>query len=98
MRGYEKYCYGTYQQIFDNSDWNISTFTGVPKTVPTKDELFDIAKNNRLVSYVKKPECLKCCDLYICDGIEVTNVDQNILVPKDGEYHKDVMFYKDKND
>ncbi len=93
MRGYEQYCYGTYQQIFDDSDWNISTFNGVPKSIPSKEELFDIAKNNRLVTYVKKAECFKCSDLYICDGVEFNNVDA-VLVPKDDIKYKNVLHYK----
>lgn len=102
MTGYEKYCVGTYQHIFDKTDWNIVTYNGrenastfVKKDlVLTKENMFKQAKINRYNSYLKPPSCTDCSLMYICDGIEKELYEQvNKLVPQFGNKVTDINFF-----
>ena len=104
MEGYEKYCVGTYQHIFDKTDWNIITYNGrensetflTDELIITKEEMFKKAKINRFNTYIKPPSCTDCSMMYVCDGIEKELVEQtNKLVPKFGAKIKDINFFKE---
>lgn len=107
MEGYERYCVGTYQHIFDKTDWNIMTFNGGLKQtdsfmrkdlVITKENMFKQAKINRFNSYIKPPSCTDCSMMYVCDGIEKELSEQVYkLVPKFGKKILDINFLRNTN-
>jgi len=96
MVGYEKYVCNVYQHIYDIYDWNMSVYSGRLK--PEKyignelKSLFNDAKKDRINSYKKQPECIKCKYFYICDGIE-NDIIQEVR-PVDGEKIKQVNYYR----
>ena len=108
MEGYEQYCVGTYQHIFDKTDWNIMTFNGGLKQtesflkkelVINKENMFKQAKINRFNTYIKPPSCTDCSYMYICDGIEKELSSQSTkLVPRFGKKVLDVNFLRNKNE
>lgn len=97
MEGYERYVCNYYQHIYDIYDWNIAVYDysvnpSVYKANPLMC-LYDSAKRNRLATYYKPKECMKCKHYYICDGIE--KQIQNISVyPSPGERITRVNFYR----
>lgn len=104
MEGYERYCVGTYQHIFDKTDWNILSYNGrenastfVKKDIViNKENMFKQAKINRYHSYLKPPSCTDCSMMYVCDGIEKELYEQvNKLVPKFGKKITDINFFKE---
>ena len=104
MEGYEKYCVGTYQHIFDKTDWNILSYNGRENSktfvkkeiVINKENMFKQAKINRFHSYIKPPACTDCSMMYICDGIEKELSEQvNKLTPKFGKKITNINFFKE---
>ena len=55
-----------------------------------KDNMFNIAFDNRYNTYIKTNECLNCKYLYICDGIEPNLLLNNILTHVDGIKIKEI--------
>ncbi len=93
MKGYEQYVVGYYQHIYDVKDWNIAVYDQriTPKEY-NKDKtkaLYEAAKDNRLNTYVKQNECLKCKHYFICDGVE----HNCKLFPEEGNKILDPMYY-----
>jgi len=74
MKGYEKYVIDYMQLPFDLYDWNIAHYFQDDKGgMLTKDkvkDLYNTAEVQRVSSYDKPLECLKCKHFYICDGVE----------------------------
>ena len=74
MKGYEKYVIDYMQLPFDLYDWNIAHYFQEDKGgMLTKDkvkDLYNTAELQRVSSYDKPLECLKCKHFYICDGVE----------------------------
>ena len=74
MKGYEEYVCNYYQHIYDVYDWNIAVYDQRLEPEMYKgnelEYLYESAKQNRLLSYYKKKECLGCKHYFICDGIE----------------------------
>jgi radical SAM protein with 4Fe4S-binding SPASM domain len=95
MVGYERYVCDYYQHIYDIYDWDMSLYDyDVDPTIYKNNKpqlMYDAAKKNRLYSYYKKKECVKCKYFYICDGIEY---DMNIH-PVKGDYIKDPVYYRE---
>lgn len=67
MVGYEKYVKGYLQHIFEPRDWNICWYHYLPDTL---ENFRKQVLQNRILSYRKTDDCLKCSRFQECDGIE----------------------------
>jgi MoaA/NifB/PqqE/SkfB family radical SAM enzyme len=100
MVGYEKYVCNQYQHIYDIYDWNKEIYsekldTNKAYTLHEKIDLaYDAAKTERLQTYKKPFNCIRCKYFNICDGIEKQS---NVKVsPVRGEKITDVNYYRKK--
>lgn len=97
MVGYERHVCNYYQHIYDVFDWNIAlydyTLDPATYTANKLTHLYNAAKQNRLRTYYKKPECVKCKNYLICDGIEKQMSDIQ-LNPVNGDRITQVNFYR----
>jgi MoaA/NifB/PqqE/SkfB family radical SAM enzyme len=97
MKGYEQYVCNYFQHIYDIYDWNIAVYDmKIDPDEYKKDKLgalYEAATTNRMQSYYKKPECIKCKHYFICDGIENQIKDIEVY-PEDGERITQVNFYR----
>lgn len=98
MKGYEQYVCNYYQHIYDIYDWNIAVYDKkIDAEVYKNDKLkalYNSAKSNRLHSYYKKPECLKCKHYFICDGVE-NQIKEITLYPENGDHITEVNYYRE---
>jgi MoaA/NifB/PqqE/SkfB family radical SAM enzyme len=97
MKGYEKHVCNYYQHIYDVYDWNIAVYdyTIDPATYradPIK-ALYQSARDNRMNTYYKTAECVKCKHYFICDGVE-KNITNITVRPEPGERISQVNFYR----
>ena len=97
MKGYEQHVCNYYQHIYDVYDWNIAVYNmDIDPKVYKADRLnalYESARSNRMLTYRKDKDCLKCKHYFICDGVEqqISDVD---LVPEQGDKIVDVNFYR----
>lgn len=97
MKGYEKYVCNYYQHIYDIYDWNIAVYETMIAPEEYKNDPYQSqfiqAKKNRMESYKKDPECLKCKNYFICDGVEKKTQHQK-LIPTAGTRVKEINYYR----
>ena len=85
-----KYLKGTYQHIFDKTDWNILLYHDNNLEL-TKENMFNQAQINRQYSYSKPISCKGCKYLLQCDGIEKTIKKNPITFPRLGDLIKGMI-------
>ena len=106
MQGFERYCSGYYQHIYDLYDWDLGfdgIGTGPIKTsenceLPTKNEWLEVrrkqCKENRLGAFKKLPECSECKYSHICDGIKFELDPKTKVYPVPGKKILDVIHFR----
>jgi len=96
MVGYEHYVCNTYQHIYDVYDWNMAVYnqniTPDEYRADPQKALYDAAAADRVRSYNKPKDCLKCKHFFICDGVEPQV--GGIVQPVEGDQTRDVLFYR----
>ena len=98
MVGYEKYVCNQYQHIYDIYDWNKEIYDGkldTSKTYTHKEKIdlaYEAAKIERLDTYKKPLNCVRCKYFNICDGIEKQSNTK--VYPVRGKKIKDVNHYR----
>lgn len=73
MRGYETYVKGYLQHAYEPRDWNLCWYHYLPDTL---ENFRTQVLENRIRSYRKFDECLKCRFFKECDGIEPLSVSK----------------------
>lgn len=99
MEGYEQHVCNVYQHVYDLYDWNRALYNervDVSKSYSNEEKLrqsYEVAADDRILNYHKSEECRTCKYYYICDGIDKSLKD-NELVPVPGEKILDVNYYR----
>lgn len=106
MQGFERYCSGYYQHIYDLYDWDLGldgigtspVKTPVNCELPTKKEWLEVrrkqCKEDRLKAFKKLPECSECKYSHICDGIKFELDPKTKVYPVPGKKILDVIHFR----
>ena len=109
MQGFEKYCAGYYQNVYDLYDWDLglngigykfdplysySSYSGLV----TKNEWLKTrrkqCKRDALKGFKKLPECSGCKYSHICDGLKIGLDPKTKVYPVPGKKILDVIHFR----
>ena len=76
MKGYEKYVKDYFQHLYDEKDWSMISYTNeLFKNEEDADNACGrIAKQHRIDSFYRPPQCIKCKYLFDCDGLKTKDL------------------------